>query len=366
MRGCTAPTGVTFDQLKAEVEEGVRRGQRIVQPFIFQAVAETPADARDCSRIWARDKYPELGGPAHDRAARKANKKIRIGYVSGEFRQQATAILMAGVYDRHDREKFELIALDAGVSDQSPMRARLEKAFDTWIDIRSLSDQDAAGAIAGAGIDILVNLNGYFGDTRMGVFAQRPAPIQVNYLGFPATLGAPYMDYIIADKTVIPESEQAFYDEQVVYLPGCYQANDDQGREMARTPSRGEAGLPDEGFVFCNFNSSYKLTPETFDFLDADSEAGRRQRAVAAGEPGALRRKSAQGGRGARRCRQAADIRAGAADRSASGAPATGRSVPRWPALQCPHHRQRRAMGGRAADHPYRHGLRGPCRHQPA
>ena len=254
-----------FAGLKVEVENGVRRGQRIVQPFIFQAVAETPADARACSRIWARDKYPELGGPAHDRAARKANKKIRIGYVSGEFRQQATAILMAGVYDLHNRENFELIALDAGVSDQSPMRARLEKAFDTWIDIRSLSDQDAAGAIAGAGINILVNLNGFFGDTRMGVFAQRPAPIQVNYLGFPATLGAPYMDYIIADKTVIPESEQAFYDEQVVYLPGCYQANDDQGREMARTPSRGEAGLPDEGFVFCNFNSSYKLTPETFD-----------------------------------------------------------------------------------------------------
>jgi len=181
-----------FVPLKAQVEEGVRRGQRIVQPFIFQAVAESPADARACSRIWARDKYPELGGAAHhDRAGRKANRKIRIGYVSGEFRQQATAILMAGVYDHHDKEKFELVALDAGVSDQSPMRARLEKAFDTWIDIRSLSDQDAAGAITAAGIDILVNLNGFFGDTRMGVFAQRPAPIQVNYLGFPATLGAP-------------------------------------------------------------------------------------------------------------------------------------------------------------------------------
>jgi predicted O-linked N-acetylglucosamine transferase (SPINDLY family) len=261
-----------FARLKAEVEDGVRHGQRIVQPFIFQAVAESPADARDCSRIWARHKYPELGVAPQDRAARKANGKIRIGYVSGEFRQQATAILMAGVYDRHDREKFELIALDAGVSDQSPIRERLEKAFDKWIDIRTMSDQEAAAAIAGAEIDILVNLNGYFGDTRMGVFAQRPAPVQVNYLGFPATLGAPYMDYIIADKVVIPEGEQTFYDEQVVYLPGCYQANDDQGREMARTPSRGEAGLPElpgdsvgNGFVFCNFNSSYKLTPETFD-----------------------------------------------------------------------------------------------------
>jgi predicted O-linked N-acetylglucosamine transferase (SPINDLY family) len=114
-------------------------------------------------------------------------------------------------------------------------------------------------------VDILVNLNGYFGEARMGLFAHRPAPLQVNYLGFPATLGAPYIDYIIADETVIPHNDQDFYDEQVVHLPDCYQANDDRGREMARIPSRAEAGLPEKGFVFCNFNTAYKLTPETFD-----------------------------------------------------------------------------------------------------
>src|SRR5262249_23606109 len=154
----------------------------------------------------------QVGAAPQDRAARGVNAKIRIGYVSGEFRQQATAVLMAGVYEHHDKEKFELVALDAGVDDQSPMRARLEKAFDTWINIRAMSDQEAAEAIAAAGIDILVNLNGFFGDARMGVFAQRPAPIQVNYLGFPATLGAPYIDYIIADEIVIPKADQAFYD----------------------------------------------------------------------------------------------------------------------------------------------------------
>jgi predicted O-linked N-acetylglucosamine transferase (SPINDLY family) len=261
-----------FDELKTDVEEGIRAGRRVIQPFNFQAVAETPTDARDCSRIWARDKYPQLAAARHDPAARKANRKIRIGYVSGEFRQQATAMLMAGVYERHDREAFEIVALDAGRNDQTPMRARLEKAFDKWIDIAALSDQQAAEAIHEAGIDILVNLNGYFGEESMGVFAHRPAPVQVNYLGFPATLGAPYMDYIIADKTVIPESDQAFYDEKVVYLPGSYQANDAQAREMAHTPTRGEAGLPElpsdsvgNAFVFCNFNTAYKLTPETFD-----------------------------------------------------------------------------------------------------
>ena len=117
--------------------------------------------------------------------------------------------------------------------------------------------------IRDSGIDILVSLNGYFGEARMGVFARRPVPIQVNYLGFPATLCAPYIDYIIADKVVIPEGEQRFYDEQV-YLPDSYQANDDRGREMTATPSRAEAGLPDKAFVFCNFNNAYKLTPATF------------------------------------------------------------------------------------------------------
>jgi protein O-GlcNAc transferase len=254
-----------FARLKAEVEAGVRAGDRAIQPFNFQAVADSAADAQACSRIWAREKYKEIAAAPHDRALRKANKKIRIGYVSGEFRQQATALLMAGVYERHDKNAFEIIALDSGVNDQSEMRARLEKAFDRWIDIGKMSDEEAAHIVREAGVDILVCLNGYFGEARMGLFAQRPAPLQVNYLGFPATLGAPYIDYIIADKTVIPDTEQQFYDEKVVTLPGCYQANDDKGREIANIPSRGEAGLPEAGFVFCNFNNAYKLEPGSFD-----------------------------------------------------------------------------------------------------
>ena len=258
-----------FAERKAELEGLVRAGKRAVQPFIFQAIAESPANAQACSRIWAADKYPQAPGAPHDPAARQNRengcKKIRVGYLSGEFRNQATAILMAGLYEHHDRDKFEIIALDAGLNDNSEMRARLEKSFDRWFDISRLSDQEAAQVIRAAEIDILVNLNGYFGTARMGVFAQRPAPIQVNYLGFPATLGAPYIDYIIADKIVIPEDEQRFYDEQVVYLPVSYQANDDKGRAIASLPGRAEAGLPEQGFVFCNFNSAYKLTPDTFD-----------------------------------------------------------------------------------------------------
>jgi predicted O-linked N-acetylglucosamine transferase (SPINDLY family) len=255
-----------FGKLKAEVEADLRAGGRVIQPFNFQAVADSPADAQACSRIWAQTKYKSAAVAApHDRSNRRANKKIRIGYVSGEFRQQATALLMAGVYERHDKDAFEIIALDSGVNDQSEMRTRLEKAFDRWIDIGKMSDEEAAGAVREAGVDILICLNGYFGEARMGLFAQRPAPLQVNYLGFPATLGAPYIDYIIADKIVIPDSEQQFYDEKVVTQPGSNQANDDKGRDIANIPSRAEAGLPESGFVFCNFNNAYKLTPDSFD-----------------------------------------------------------------------------------------------------
>jgi predicted O-linked N-acetylglucosamine transferase (SPINDLY family) len=254
-----------FDSRKTELEKLVLAGKKVVQPFNFQAVAETPEVVRACSRNWVKDRYPEMPSRPHDRGARRGREKIRIGYLSGEFRQQATAVLMAGLYERHDREQFEIVAIDAGYSDQTPMRARLEKAFDRWINISNLSDQEAAEVIRDVEIDILVNLNGFFGEARMGIFAQRPAPVQVNYLGFPATLGAPYIDYILADQVVIPEDERRFYDEQVVYLPDSYQANDDRGREMALTPSRAEAGLPADAFVFCNFNNAYKLTPSTFD-----------------------------------------------------------------------------------------------------
>ena len=249
-----------FAARKAALENGVRAGRQVARPFMFQAVSGDPALLQACSRTFASG-FPAVASPPHQKHARE---KIRIGYVSGEFREQATAILMAGLYERHDRGRFEVTAIDNGDADNSAMRQRLEKAFDHWIDIGKLGDDDAAAAVRAAGIDILVNLNGYFGKPRMGLFARRPAPIQVSYLGFPATLGAPYIDYLIADGTVIPPDQHRFYDEKIVTLPGCYQVNDDRGRPMAPPPTRTEAGLPQTGFVFCNFNQSYKLTPDLF------------------------------------------------------------------------------------------------------
>ena len=257
-----------FSAQKNLINTGVRAGRRVVGPFAYQAIADSPADLQACSVLYAAGRYPArtARGPAKVRA----QGKIRIGYLCGEFRKQATSFLTAGLYEQHDRAKFHIAAYDNGWSDDSPLRHRLEKAFDAFTDISGLSDREAAEKIAADEIDILVDLNGYFGGHRMGVFASRPAPVQVNYLGFPATLGAPYIHYILADKIVIPEQERQFYTEQVAWLPVSYQVNDSK-RVLAQTPARADHGLPElpsdsvgNGFVFCNFNQSYKLTPDVF------------------------------------------------------------------------------------------------------
>jgi protein O-GlcNAc transferase len=250
-----------FEAQKALVDQAVQEGKQAVRPFVYQAVSASPADLQACSRIFAKGLFPPLETQP---LAARSHDKIRIGYVSAEFREQATAYLMAGLYERHDRSRFEIIAVDNGGGDGSPMRRRLEAAFDKILYINQMSDAEAAMRIRAEEIDILVNLNGYFGAPRMGIFARRPAPIQVNYLGFPATLGAPYIDYIVADRVVIPGGEQGFYDENVVWLPDSYQVNDSKRAIAEDVPSRAALDLPADGFVFCNFNQSYKLTPEIF------------------------------------------------------------------------------------------------------
>lgn len=250
-----------FARTKETLDQGIRAGRLAVRPFAYQAISDSPADLAACSRLFA-SLYPATSAPAFGQRPPRA--KIRIGYLSADFRDHATSYLMAGVYEKHDRKAFEILAFDAGHNDSSPIRRRLEGAFDGIIDIAGLPDHAAAERIRAAEIDILVNLNGYFGDYRMGVFARRPAPVQVNYLGFPATLGAPYIDYLIADRIVIPRDEHRFYDEKIVYLPDCYQANDDARPRPAQVPNREACGLPPDAFVFCNFNQSYKFTPDMF------------------------------------------------------------------------------------------------------
>jgi predicted O-linked N-acetylglucosamine transferase (SPINDLY family) len=172
---------------------------------------------------------------------------------------------MTRVWELHDKSKFEIFAFDNGQSDGSDYRQRIIKAFNNVFDISELSDFDSAKLIQHNEIDILVNLNGFFGLPRQGIFSYKPAPIQVNYLGFPGTIGINYMDYIIADKVVIPEESKKYYLERLAYLPNSYQANDDQRKISDRRFSREQLGLPEDGFVFASFNNNYKITPDTFD-----------------------------------------------------------------------------------------------------
>ncbi len=253
-----------IDDLTAQIEADIASGKLSGEPFGWQGVAKSPSSLRLCAELYNADRYPAKPGRA-PQPLPVACKKIRIGYLSGELRDQATSHLMVGVFEHHDRSRFEIYGFDSGWNDSSDIRRRIEKAISPIVDISGLTDDAAAATIRDQNIDILVNLNGYFGEERTGVFAQRPAPIQVNYLGFPGTLGASYIDYLIADQQVIPLGHEEFYVEKVAYLPGCYQANDDKKSIASRIFSRAECGLPERAFVFCCFNNSYKITPEVFD-----------------------------------------------------------------------------------------------------
>ncbi len=193
-----------------------------------------------------------------------AHERIRVAYLSADFREHPVAYLMAGLFEHHDRSRFEVTALSMGPDRASPMRERIRSAVEHFVDAGEQSDQAIAELIRRREIDIVIDLMGLTRHNRLDVLARRPAPIQVNYLGYSGTTGADFIDYILADATVIPEEHRGFYSEQVVWLPDCYLITDDRRAIAERTPSRSECGLPEDGFVFCCFNNSYKLGPETF------------------------------------------------------------------------------------------------------
>jgi len=252
-----------FDALCASVDAGVRRRVQAAEPFGYLASARSSSDLRLAAESYAQA-YRMTGVPPLWSGERYRHDKIRLGYLSGDFRHQATSILMVEMFELHDRSRFELFAFDAGWSDGSAIRRRIKAAFDEIVDISGLGDEEAALAMRQREIDIVVDLNGYFGLARPGILPRRPCPVQVNYLGYPGTLGADHMDYILADACVIPPSDQPHFAERVVLLPDCYQANDSTRRVPEPAGSRAQAGLADGAFVFCCFNNSFKITPSVF------------------------------------------------------------------------------------------------------
>ena len=254
----------SFEPEAARLAADVQDGKRSTAPFEFLTVSQSLADQLQCSQAFVQDKYPPSSSPVWQ-GERYRHDKIRIAYLSADFHDHATAYLMAGLFEQHDRSRFETIAISFGSNASGEMRKRLETAFDRFIDVRRKSDREVALLLRALEADIAVDLKGFTTDFRPQILALRPAPIQVNYLGFPGTMGAEYIDYILVDRWIIPEEEQQYYAEKVVYLPDSYQVNDSKRRIGERTPTRAEAGLPETGFVFCCFNNNYKITPFMFD-----------------------------------------------------------------------------------------------------
>src|SRR5229473_2224920 len=255
-----------WDNYEADQEklvDMVRHAVR-VPPFYLLSTPASASDQLICAQHWIRPITPPREAVFEHKASVESGR-IRLGYLSGDFHQHATAQLMAELFERHDRDRFEVVAYSYGPDDNSPMRTRLTSAFDRFVDIRARSHREAAQRIHADEVDILVDLKGYTHHARPAISAYRPAPVQVSYLGYPATLGADFIDYIIVDPFVVPASQQPFFSERLVHLPGSYQVND-RRREVAKArTSRQDHGLPTEGLVLCSFNNSYKISPVFFD-----------------------------------------------------------------------------------------------------
>ncbi|MGP1609654.1 MAG: O-linked N-acetylglucosamine transferase, SPINDLY family protein, partial [Burkholderiales bacterium] len=225
-------------------------------------LSDSAAEQLQCARTYAARKYPVIS-PLWV-GERYRHDRIRIAYLSADFYLHATSHLMVELFERHDKMHFEVSAWSFGPDTRDAMRARLQKSFEQFHDVRIQSDTEVAALLRAQEIDIAIDLKGFTDGCRPAIFARRVAPIQVNYLGYPGTTGADYMDYIIGDAEVIPEGHDDFYSERVVRLPDSYQVNDSKRVISGRVPGRAEAGLPESGFVFSCFNNSYKITPEVF------------------------------------------------------------------------------------------------------
>jgi predicted O-linked N-acetylglucosamine transferase (SPINDLY family) len=245
------------------LEARIAHNEKAAYPFAMLSISGSPALQRQAAEICVRDKAPARATAAFTR--RPTRDKIRIGYFSADYFNHPTSYLMAEVFERHHRDRFEVLGFSFGPPAADEMSRRVSAAMDQFLDIRSITDREVANLSRRLQLDIAVDLKGHTRDNRAGIFAHRAAPIQVSYLGYPGTMGAAYIDYLIADPTLIPESSRQYYSEKIIYLPDSYQCNDSRRAISTRPCSRAAEGLPPTAFVFCCFNNAYKITPEVFD-----------------------------------------------------------------------------------------------------
>ena len=246
-----------------ELTSKVNNGEKVLNPFPLLAMIDDPKIQRKAAEIYVDSSYPQNHFlPKIERYPK--HKKIRIGYFSADFHNHATMHLMAGLFESHDKNVFELIAFSFGPDKQDPWRQKVLLSFDKFVDVRLKSDRKISLLARKMEIDIAIDLKGYTQDCRPNIFAEGSAPIQVSYLGYPGTMAAEYIDYLIADHTLIPEESQKYYSEKIVYMPYSYQVNVSKRSVSETSLLRHELGLPETGFVFCCFNNNYKITPTTF------------------------------------------------------------------------------------------------------
>ncbi len=253
----------TWDVLTAFVNEALEGPNQLYSPMNLMMINESSEAIAKCARMFARDHFPAATPLCTGPYGRR--DKIRVAYISTDFHEHPVSHLLAGVLEAHDRDAFHLTAISYGPNLASPIRDRLVRAFDEFCDLEKAGEEAIAKAIRAREIDIAISLNGYTTNCLPEILARRPAPIQVNYHGFPGTMGAPYIDYIIGDKVVIPPDQTRFYDEKVVWMPHSYQPTDDKLVISGKTPSRASQGLPEGAFVFMGYNRMHKISPIIFD-----------------------------------------------------------------------------------------------------
>ena len=252
-----------LDAESRQLEARIECGEKAAIPFPTLAISSSAALQQQAAEIYVRDRYPAPSGAAPIPRGPRRNT-IRIGYFSADFRQHAVSNLMAGLFEQHDKSRFETVGFSFGPDIRDAMTDRIAAAMDQFLDVRSLSDHEVVELSRRLEVDIAVDLVGLTENNRCGIFAGRAAPLQVNYIGYPGTMGAEYIDYLIADSTLVAHESRQHYTEKIVSLPDSFQVNS-RNAISDRLYTRGEEGLPEQGFVFSCFNNSYKISPATFD-----------------------------------------------------------------------------------------------------
>jgi len=255
-------TGFELD--KKLITEGVRAGKRISSPMPFMAIAESVADARKCAEVFGQNKFPPSPTPLWD-GRKYLHRRKRVAFISGDFRQHPVGYLLVGLIERLRGGPLETYGISSCIADGSDTYRRFRCGFDHYLDVQDKSGIEVARLLRAHEIDIAIDLSGYTAGSRLEILSHRPAPVQMTYLGYPGTLGLPYIDYLIADKYTVPEHLAHGYSEKILHLPHCYLPRDVTVRPSSAPQDRQAHGLPEKGTVFCSFNHDYKISPAVFD-----------------------------------------------------------------------------------------------------